>query len=273
VLDQADVLLGTQGWDYQDWSESFYPRGTKPAARLAVYSRAFHTVEVDATAYAVPADPVVRNWRSRVPAGFVFALKVPQTITHEHRLKDTTTLLRRFVDRIAQLEDHLGPVLIQLSPGFRPNDTSRSVLREFLRGLPQDFRWAVEFRHPGWLAPATLELLKSRNVALVLADGRWIRREMMAELAIEPTADFAYLRWLGQDRRLTDFSRAQLDRDDDLKVWSEIVATLQHRVSTVYGYFSNNYQGHAPHSTRQLQELLGQGVVQPEDLQEQEELF
>ena len=205
MLDQADVLLGTQGWDYQDWSESFYPHGTKPAARLAVYSRAFHTVEVDATAYAVPADPVVRKWRSRVPAGFVFALKVPQTITHEHRLKDTTTLLRRFVDRIAQLEDHLGPVLVQLSPGFRPNDTSRSVLREFLRALPQDFRWAVEFRHPGWLAPATLELLKSRNVALVLADGRWIRREMMVELAIEPTADFAYLRGLGEDIAHTEF--------------------------------------------------------------------
>jgi uncharacterized protein YecE (DUF72 family) len=139
--------------------------------------------------------------------------------------------------------------------------------------LPQEFRWAVEFRHPGWLAPATLELLKSRNVALVLADGRWVRREMMVELAIEPTADFAYLRWLGQDRRLTDFSRAQLDRDDDLKVWSQLVDTLQQRVSTVYGYFSNNYQGHAPQSARQFQKLLGQEVVQPEDLQEQQELF
>jgi uncharacterized protein YecE (DUF72 family) len=273
VLDQADVLLGTQGWDYQDWSESFYPLGTKPAARLGVYGRAFRTVEVDATAYAVPADPVVQNWKSRVPSGFVFALKAPQTITHERRLKDTTTLLRRFLDRIAQLEDRLGPILIQLSPGFKPNDTSRSALRQFLGTLPREFRWAVEFRHPGWLAPATLELLKSRNVALVLADGRWIRREMMAELVIEPTADFAYLRWLGQERRLIDFSRAQLDRDDDLKQWCELVTALQQRVSTVYGYFSNNYQGHAPHSVRQFQELLGQEVVQPEDLHEQQELF
>jgi uncharacterized protein YecE (DUF72 family) len=273
MLGQANVLLGTQGWDYPDWAESFYPSGTKPAARLEVYGRAFHTVEVDTTAYAVPADPVVRNWKSRVPAGFVFALKVPQTITHERRLKDATTLLRRFLDRIGQLEEHLGPVLVQLSPGFRPNDTSRSVLRDFLGALPQEFRWAVEFRHPGWLAPATLELLKSRNVALVLADGRWVRREMMVELAIEPTADFAYLRWLGQDRRLTDFSRAQLDRDDELKVWSQLVDTLQQRVSTVYGYFSNNYQGHAPQSARQFQKLLGQEVVQPEDLQEQQELF
>jgi uncharacterized protein YecE (DUF72 family) len=131
----------------------------------------------------------------------------------------------------------------------------------------------VEFRQPGWLIPATLELLKSRNIALVLAEGRWIRREMMVELAIEPTADFAYLRWLGQDRRLTDYSRVQLDRDDDLKVWADVVATLEQRVSVVYGYFSNNYQGHAPHSVRQLQQLLGQPTVPPEDLREQGELF
>ncbi|MGD8726327.1 MAG: DUF72 domain-containing protein [Gemmatimonadales bacterium] len=273
MLGQADTLLGTQGWDYQDWMESFYPQGTKPSARLAVYSRAFRTVEVDATAYAVPTDPVVRNWRSRVPAGFVFALKIPQTITHERRLQDTTTLLRRFLDRVSQLDDRLGPLLVQLSPGFRPNDANRTAFREFLGSLSRDFRWAVEFRQPGWLIPATLELLKSRNIALVLAEGRWIRREMMVELAIEPTADFAYLRWLGQDRRLTDYSRVQLDRDDDLKVWADVVATLEQRVSVVYGYFSNNYQGHAPHSVRQLQQLLGQPTVPPEDLREQGELF
>jgi len=273
VLDRADVLLGTQGWDYEDWGESFYPRGTKAAARLGVYSRAFRTVEVDSTAYAIPADPVVQAWRSRVTPGFEFTLKVPQAITHERRLKDSSTLLRRFLDRIAQLEDHLGPVLVQLSPGFRPGEANRAVLREFLGGLPQEFGWAMEFRHPGWLTPATFELLKSRNVALVLADGRWIRREMLAELAIEPTADFAYVRWLGRDRRLTDFSRVQLDREDDLNAWSDLVAGLQTRVKTVYGYFSNYYQGHAPESVRAMQARLGQEVVPPDDLQEQRELF
>jgi uncharacterized protein YecE (DUF72 family) len=81
------------------------------------------------------------------------------------------------------------------------------------------------------------------------------------------------VRWLGQDRRITEFSRVQLDREDDLNVWAELIGTLRTRVATVYGYFSNYYQGHAPESVRQLQLLLGQEVVLPEDLKEQGELF
>lgn len=273
MLGSAEILLGTQGWDYDDWNESFYPRGAKPARRLELYGRAFRTVEVDSTAYAIPADPVVQAWRARVPEHFRFALKIPQAITHERRLKDTAMLLRRFLDRVAQLEGTLGPILVQLGRGFRPVDTARSALKEFVASLSAEQRWAIEFRHPGWLAPATLELLRSRGIALVLADGRWIRREAMVELAVEPTAEFAYLRWLGTDRRLTDFSRVQLDREDDLKTWADMIATLETRVSTIYGYFNNYYQGHAPHSVRSLQRLLGQTVVEPHDLREQEELF
>ena len=273
MASRAEVFLGTQGWNYEDWTDVFYPHGTKSAARLETYGRAFRTVEVDSTAYAIPADPIVRQWHTRSPAEFVFALKVPQAITHERRLEDTSKLLRRFLDRVAKLEDKLGPLLVQLSPGFRPSEANRVALREFLGVISSDFRWAVEFRHPGWLTPATLELLRSRDVALVLAEGRWIRREMLTELAIEPTAEFAYLRWLGQDRRLTDFSQTQLDRDDDLKFWSETIATLETRVSQVFGYFNNYYQGHAPHSVRAMQRLLGQDVVEPAELRVQGELF
>ena len=273
MAQKADVLLGTQGWNYEDWTHVFYPHGTKPAARLETYGRAFQTVEVDSTAYAIPADPIVQHWYTRSPDGFVFALKVPQAITHERRLKDTSKLLRRFLDRVCKLEDKLGPLLVQLSPGFRPSEANRVALREFLGEISSDFRWAIEFRHPGWLTPATIELLKSRDVALVLAEGRWIRREMMTELAIEPTAEFAYVRWLGQDRRLTDFSQTHLDRKDDLKIWSKTIKTLKTRVSVVYGFFNNYYQGHAPDSVRAMQRLLGQNVVEPAELRVQGELF
>jgi len=273
VLGNAEILLGTQGWNYESWMPSFYPHGTKPSGMLDVYARAFGTVEVDSTAYGIPSDPAVRGWRTRVPPGFVFALKVPQAITHERRLKDTTPLLRRFLDRVAQLDDLLGPLLVQLSPGFRATEGNRAVLRDFVGALPTEYRWAIEFRHPGWMSAATFELLKSRNVATVLVDGRWIRREFMAELAIEPTADFSYVRWMGTSRNLTDFSRPLLHRADDFAWWSEVISTLAERVQTVYGYASNTYDGHAPHSVRALQQLVGQVPVPPEDLREQGELF
>jgi uncharacterized protein YecE (DUF72 family) len=240
---------------------------------LASYVRAFPTVEVDSTAYGIPTDPAVLGWRSAAPAHFRFALKIPQEITHERRLKDSTLLLRRFVDRVSQLGDALGPLLVQLSPAFRPTDANRDVLREFLADLPRDRQWAVEFRHPGWMHPATFELLKSRNVATVLVDGRWIRREVMRDVALEPTADFAYIRWMGRDRSLTDFSRPQLDRGADLDWWVEVLRLLEGKVSRIFAYFSNFHEGHAPHSARGLQRNMGQEAVDPERLQEQRELF
>ena len=231
------------------------------------------TVEVDSTAYGIPSDPAVLGWRSHAPPHFQFSLKVPQEITHERRLKDVTLLLRRFLDRVSQLGDALGPLLVQLSPAFRATDSTRALLKEFVSGLSLQYRWAVEFRHPGWMTPATFELLKSRNVSTALVDGRWIHRDMMRDVALEPTADFAYVRWMGRDRRLTDFSCPQLDRSEDLEWWVEVLKLLQQRVSTVFGYFSNFHEGHAPHSARELQRRMGQEPVPPENLRDQRELF
>jgi len=269
----AAVLLGTQGWNYSDWVGPFYPPGTRAADMLRVYARAFPTVEVDATFYAVPAEPVVRSWRERVPDGFVFALKVPQEITHEKRLIGVEQLLHRFCGRASVLGTTVGPLLLQLSPEFHPTWANRDVLRAFLELLPIRFRWAMEFRHPGWLDAETLELLRTYKVALVLADSRWIKRGMVLELAIEPTADFAYVRWMAAQRRLTDFSRVQIERETELAVWRQALEALASRVQVVYGYFNNQFQGHSPASARAMQQLLGQAVVTPELLQEQAELF
>jgi uncharacterized protein YecE (DUF72 family) len=269
----ARALVGTQGWNYPAWIGPFYPHGAKTGDLLGVYSRAFPTVEVDATFYAIPAEPIVTGWRESTPPGFSFALKVPQEITHEKRFVDVDQRLARFLNRIRGLEDRLGPLLLQLSPDFRVTDTTRGVLRNFLSSLPTDFRWAIEFRQPHWLNPETLDLLRSRNVALALADGRWIKRGVVLDLALEPTADFAYLRWNGPARKPPDATRMPTDRTRELGVWAEALRTLGERVNVIYGFFSNHFQGHGPASARQMQQMLGIAPVEPAMLREQAELF
>src|SRR5687768_944936 len=58
----ANVRLGTQGWNYDAWVGPLYPEGTRPADFLSVYSRAFQTVEVDSTFYAIPPAKTFRSW-------------------------------------------------------------------------------------------------------------------------------------------------------------------------------------------------------------------
>jgi uncharacterized protein YecE (DUF72 family) len=73
----ASIRLGTQGWNYPAWSGPLYPAGTRPSEFLSIYARAFNTVEVDSTFYAIPPARTVRDWAARTPAGFKFALKMP----------------------------------------------------------------------------------------------------------------------------------------------------------------------------------------------------
>ena len=267
----ATVRLGTQGWTYDAWVGPFFPEGSRPADFLTLYARAFPTVEVDSTFYAIPAEKTIRGWADRTPADFVFALKLPQEITHQKRLRDVDDLLALFLDRAHALGAKLGPVLIQLGPDFAP--TELPALAQFLDKLPTDVKFAVEFRQRGWINDTVIKTLAEHNVALTLTDARWIPRKTMLSLAERPTADFAYLRWMGPNREIVDYSRIQHDRTSELEEWSEAILMLIQKVTAVYGYVNNHFAGHSPFSARQLQRLLGQKAVEPGELGEQISLF
>ena len=267
----ARIRLGTQGWNYDAWVGPFYPSGTRPADYLTVYARAFDTVEVDSTFYAVPAAKTVRGWYDRTPAGFTFALKLPQEITHERRLRDADDVALQFYDRARELGEKLGPVLIQLGPDFGPVELP--ALAALLPKLPRDIRFAVEFRQRGWINDGVLALLAEHDVALTLSDARWIPRKQMMQLAAQPTADFVYVRWMGPDRAIVDYSRIQVDRAQELELWSGVLWPLAVKGRAVFGYVNNHFAGHSPESARQLQLLLRQTPVDPARLGEQLTLF
>lgn len=262
--------IGTQGWNYDAWVGPFYPEGTRPVDFLRVYARAFDTVEVDSTFYAIPAPRTLRDWAERVPEDFQFALKLPQEITHENRLRNVAPALDQFFDRARELGPKLGPVLVQLGPDFGP--TELPALASFLPVLPRDVRVAVEFRQRGWIHDGVLALLAEHNVALALTDARWIPRKTMLALAERPTADFLYVRWMGPDRELVDYSRVQVDRSREIESWARVLPAITARLA-VYGYFNNHFAGHSPASAREMQERLGLPAVDPAQLGEQLSLF
>jgi uncharacterized protein YecE (DUF72 family) len=267
----GSIRIGTQGWNYDAWVGPFYPEGTKVVDFLAVYARAFDTVEVDSTFYAVPPSKTIRGWAQRTPPGFLFSLKMPQEITHVRRFRDADDVAAEFFERARELEDKLGPVLIQLGPDFHPGELG--ALATFLPTLPEDIAFAIEFRDKGWMHDGVVALLSEHNVALALTDARWIPRKQMLALAERPTADFTYVRWMGADREIADYSRIQIDRSRELELWAGVLSKLANRGRGVYGYVSNHFAGHSPASARELQRLLNLAPVDPEQLGEQMTLF
>lgn len=267
----ADVRIGTQGWNYPDWLGPFYPDGTRAVDFLRTYARAFDTVEIDSTFYAIPPASTVRGWHDRTPEHFRFALKLPREITHERRFVDCEPVLLEFTDRVRELGEKLGPILIQCGPDFTPSE--RVALTQFLPLLPRDLAFAIEFRHRGWITKEMLALLSEHTVALALSDGRWIPRTWLMKLCERPTGSFAYLRWMGPNRDITDFSRLQVDRSAELDEWAVAIRTIQQRVRTVFGYASNHFAGHSPATVRMLQERLELRVTDPRLIGEQVSLF
>jgi uncharacterized protein YecE (DUF72 family) len=267
----GQIHVGTQGWNYDAWVGPFYPVGTHQGDFLTIYARAFDTVEVDSTFYAIPPAKTVRGWADRTPKGFTFALKLPQEITHERRFRDVEEVAKLFFDRARELGDKLGPILVQLGPDFELAELP--ALARFLPLLPPDIRFAVEFRRRAWINDGVLALLADHGVALTLTDGRWIPRKQMLALASRPTTNFLYVRLMGPNRDIVDYSRIQTDRTNELELWSGVLWPAAELGRTVYVYVNNHFAGHSPASARELQRFLRQTPVEPEKLGEQLMLF
>jgi uncharacterized protein YecE (DUF72 family) len=267
----GQIRLGTQGWNYDAWVGVFYPSGTRPTDFLSIYARAFDTVEVDSTFYAIPPATTISGWVARTPPGFVFSLKVPQVITHEKRLRGAEEETAEFLARARELGDKLGPILLQMGPDFGIGELPALV--SFLPTLPKDLSFAIEFRRPEWITREVHALLAEHGIAFALSDGRWIPRQTLLRLADQPTASFHYIRWMGPDRTIADYSRIQVDRSREVERWGEVLARIARAGRDAYGYVNNHFAGHSPQTARELQRAIGQTAVEPASLGEQISLF
>ena len=56
------IYIGTSGWSYKSWAETFYPAGLPPGKQLAYYTTKFPTVEVNRTFYRLPTEKAFCDW-------------------------------------------------------------------------------------------------------------------------------------------------------------------------------------------------------------------
>ena len=244
------ILLGTSAFTAKGWEGTFYPAGLRPADYLTHYARRFRTVEVDSTFYGTPQATRMRNWYEKTPADFVFAAKVPQAITHEKVLVDCDAEFHEFVKAMETLDEKLGPLLLQFGY-FAPNVFKNSSeflarLAPFLKKLPKEHRFVVEIRNRDWLDEKFADLLRENNVALALIDQSWMPRpwEMKSKFDLV-TADFAYVRWLGDRKGIETvtktWDKTVADRRADLLQWVKVFRDLVKRDLKVYAYANNHY--------------------------------
>jgi uncharacterized protein YecE (DUF72 family) len=153
------------------------------------------------------------------------------------------------------LGNKLGVVVVQFPRSFSRRFEDR--LRAFLPLLPRDMRFAVEFRSPSWDDPAVFDLLREYAVAWCITHWQDLPP------VIETTADFAYFRLVGFHDEFSQLNRVQRDRSQELASWARTIADLTTRVSRIYVYINNHYEGHSPATINRLKALLGLPHIGP----------
>jgi len=240
----GEVRIGTSGWNYASWRETFYPPGLPARRWLEHYATVFDTVEINATFYRLAKPPAVANWVQQTPPEFVFAAKSSRFLTHMKRLTDMDRGLGRYYDSIEPLAESpkLGPVLWQLPDNFKRDDDRLAFALEH---LPPG-RHAFELRHPSWFAEPVYELLRAHGAAFVIHDSK--RRDPTPEVL---TTDWTYLRFHhGRRGRRGNYS------ETELREWAAKVRGL---TVDVYAYFNNDWETFAPPNALRLRALVRRG--------------
>ena len=241
------AVIGTSGWQYDDWKDVLY-EGVPKARWLEHYATVFLSVEVNNTFYNLPKEKTFKAWAARTPQGFVFVCKASRYITHIRRLDDVAEPITRFVERASLLDEKLGAVLYQLPPSMKREDER---LKSFLDLLPVHPPSAIEFRHESWYDEEVFALMRASNVALCVADSPKHRTPLVV------TASWTYLRLHGlEDEGSYD--------DAALEEWAKRVAT--NRADPTYVFFNNDKAGNAVGDALRLTanvEALGVQALRP----------
>ena len=260
----ASIYIGTSAFTAAGWEGTFYPLGTKPADFLNYYATKFNSVEVDSTFYRAPSKSTVQGWEKKTPKGFVFAAKVPQPVTHEKVLVDCDAEFKQFVETMELLGVKLGPFLLQFGyfnkKAFLGVNDFLARLRPFLKKLPKGHKFAVEIRNKNWLVPQFVESLRERGVALALIDQSWMPRPAEWFEKFDPiTADFTYVRWLGDRKGIEEqtktWDKVIVDRHAELTEWADILGKVPKRKIQIFAYANNHYAGFGPATVEMFQGL------------------
>ncbi len=242
------LRVGTSGWYYDEWVGPFYER---KKGMLTAYAKVFDTTEVNSTFYRYPSPRMVEGWDRNAPAGFIYALKLPRVITHDKWLDldkgveiDTANFLNLLLP--LYISKKLGPILIQLRPKFNYDDHVEA-LENYLEVLPDEYEWAVEFRHLSWMREETYDILEKHNAAYTIVD------EPLLPPETRVTADFAYIRWHGHGANPWynyDYSPSELE------TWVPKVQETTGKVRKTYGFFNNHFSANAVKNAVEILEML-----------------
>ncbi|MFX1420138.1 MAG: DUF72 domain-containing protein [Promethearchaeota archaeon] len=255
-MTEDKVLIGTSGWGYDEWVGPFYPRGLKKEDYLLYYSEIFYTNEINTTFYNIPPRNIVENWVHKTPNNFLFSAKVPQSITHEHKLDveaclDDLDYFLRVMEPLIESKKLLS-FLIQLPPYFK-KDEHFGNLKQFINNWPgsprmNNYYLVVEFRDKSWMDKEVFNYLEDNSLTYCAV----IEPLLPPRMDITNSA-FAYIRFHGFGKKIWfDYCFTE----EEIKKWVQPIREVIQKSDKVGIYFNNHFSGYAAKNSLMLMKEL-----------------
>lgn len=254
----AEVLIGTSGYSFEDWKGTYYPPSLPNREMLEYYARDFSIVEVNASYYRLLPPRTYESMLERVPEDFLFVVKAYEGVTHRKQLDDS--VVEQFQQSIKPLIEarRLEAVLLQFPWSFRhtPENTDRII--NLVYRFPT-LRLVAEFRNSSWAIPNMERLLHASNVAYCCVDEPHLEG-LMPNFSLATRRDLSYVRFHGRNaKRWWRGGSLRYDYDyteDELREWTEKFHGLVKKTGKVLTFFNNCHLGQAVNNAKMLRDLL-----------------
>lgn len=240
------LYIGTAGWQYPEWKNSFYPRGMSASQYLTHYSTVFEAVELNSSFYRLPRPETILEWKSRTPSDFRLCPRLIQAITLKNKLKKGDNLLKAFLDHFLPLEERLGPVVIEIPQEIYFTHENVEPFLDMLGRFSHHYTFVIEPRHISWMNPKAAEICEERELTWSISD--FCGRIPTIQKTI---GDKVYMRFHGT-KDLKD-SRYSVDT---LFYCSEKVLHWLEEGRTVYVFFNNHFGGHSLQNAKEFKKLI-----------------
>lgn len=239
----AAVHIGCAGWSLP---RLLWPQFSAEGTHLQRYATRLAAVEINSSFYRPHQRATYARWAAGVPEDFRFSVKLPRSITHDHRLVGCAELLKAFLTQVNGLDTRLGCLLVQLPPSLtfdtRVVGAFAALLREQHGGAV-----ALEPRHASWFTPQADALLHGAQLARV-----------QAHPALPAAGDMPggwpgllYLRLHGAPKMYYSAYGASA-----LQSASAQLQAARSQGKQAWCIFDNTALGHATRNALELQELL-----------------
>ncbi len=208
----AKLYIGSTHWIDKDFVGNIYPSNAKQSQYLYHYTRAFSTLELNATHYRIFDKKVVQRWALQSDKNFVYCPKMYQLISHRYRLKNSVELTKQVAESLDPLRDMLGPVFIQL-PETMTIDSFNQIEKYFL-DTAHLLPLSIEVRHESFLNDDFFTALSKLGISTCITDVAGKRNLAHLQLSTPQVL----IRFVGNALHQTDYKRVD-DWLNKLKFW------------------------------------------------------